>query len=138
MSPIYTVSQCYKKSQLVPQISEHEDISLHLASPHWLSIDACIMYKQTCIYVLQLSSPRVSPSSGVAGLVMSIMLPHCSVQYVILLNTNLSISILHVCMHVCTHARTRTHTHALTHSRTHTRMHARSHARTYECTHVRT
>ena len=56
-----------------------------------LLIDACIMYKQTCINFIQLSSRQVSPSSGVAGMVMSIILPLCSVQYVLLLNTKLSI-----------------------------------------------
>ena len=114
-------------------IPKHEDISLHLAYPHWLSIDACIMYKQTCIYFLQLISPRVSPSSGLAGMVMSIIFPLCSVQYVLLLNTKLSISIVHVCMHVVTCARAHTRTRALPHARTYTS----THVRTYECTHIR-
>ena len=43
---------------------------------------------------------------------MSIILPLCSVQYVLLLNTKLSISILHVCTHARTHARTHVRTHA--------------------------
>ena len=123
------------------RISKHEDISLHIASPHWLSIDACIMYKQTCIYFLQLFSPRVSPSSGVAGMVMCIILPLCTVQYVLLLNTKLSISILYACMHMGTcdraHARTHARTHAHTHARTHARTHAPTNARTHVPTHAR-
>ena len=124
-------------------ISKHEDISLHIASAHWLSIDACIMYKQTCIYFLQLFSPRVSPSSGVAGMVMSIILPLCSVQYVLLLNTKLPISILYACMHMGTcdraHARKQARTYARTHARsTHERMHVRTYARTHVPTHART
>ena len=86
-----------------------------------LLIDACIMYKQTCIHFKQLSSRQVSPSCGNAGMVMSIILPLCSVQYVLLLNTKLSISILHVCSHERTHART----------------HARTQVRTYASTHAR-
>ena len=116
---------------ILPTISKHEDISLHLASPQWLSIDACIMYKRTCIYFPQMSSPRLCPSSGVAGMVMSNIIPLCSVQYVLLLNTKLSISILHVCMHVCTCAHTNARTQAHTHTRTHARTHARTQVRTY-------
>ena len=71
-----------------------------------LLFDACIMYKQTCIHFKQLSSRQVSPSSGIAGMVMWIILPLCSGQYVLLLNTKLSISILHVCTHARTHAYT--------------------------------
>ena len=89
-----------------------------------LLIDACIMYKQTCINFKQLSSRQVSPSSGNAGMVMSIILPLCFVQYVLLLNTKLSISILHV----CTHERTHASTHARTHARTYARKLARLHA----------
>ena len=114
-------------------ISKHEDISLHIASPHWLSIDACIMYKHTCIYFLQLFSPRVSPSSGVAGMVIRIILPLCSVQYVLLLNTKLSISILYACMHMGTCDRA----HACTHARTHARTNECTYARTHACTYAR-
>ena len=99
-----------------------------------LLIHACIMYKQTCIHFKQLSSRQVSPSSGVAGMVMCIILPLCSGQYVLLLNTKLSIFILHLCMHVGTHARTD----ARPHARTHAHKYALTHARTYECTYVRT
>ena len=108
-----------------------------------LLIDACIMYKQTCIHFKKLSSRQVSPSSGNAGMVMIIILPLCSVQYVLLLNTKLSISILHVCTHEHTHARTHARTHTRTHARTHASTHVRSHAcmqvaRTHVLTQART
>ena len=107
-------------------------------------IDASIMYKQTCIHFIQLSSRQVSPSSGIAGMVMSIILPLCYVQYVLLLNTKLSISIIHVCTHERTHARKYARTlarmHACTHVLTYLRKHVRTHAHTHMHvrTHVRT
>ena len=101
-----------------------------------LLIDACIMYKQTCINFIQLSSRQVSPSSGVAGMVMSIILPLFSVQYVLLLNTKLSIYIRHVSTHERTHARTHARTQVRTYARTHVRTYARTHVRTQARTHA--
>ena len=103
-----------------------------------LLIDACIMYKQTCIYFIQLSSLRVSPSSGFAGMVMSNILPLCSVQYVLLLNIKLSIYILHVCTHERTHARTHVRSHACTHARMYARTHVCTQVRTHTHTHTHT
>ena len=108
-----------------------------------LLIDACIMNKQTCIHFIQLSSRQVSPSSGIAGMVMSIILPLISVQYVISLTPNFPY-LFYKCVrmnartHARAHARTHASTHARTHARTHVRTYARTHARMYARTHVLT
>ena len=41
---------------------------------------------QTCIYLLPLSPRQVSTSSGVVGMVTSINLPRCPVQYALILS----------------------------------------------------
>ena len=104
-----------------------------------LLIDACIMNKQTCIHFIQLSSRQVSPSSGIAGMVMSIILPLISVQYVISLTPNFPY-LFYKCvrMNARTHARAHARTHASTHARTHARTYARTLARMHACTHVLT
>ena len=103
-----------------------------------LLIDACIMNKQTCIHFIQLSSRQVSPSSGIAGMVMSIILPFFSVQYVISLTPNFPY-LFYKCvrMNERTHARTHARKHARTQVRTYARTHVRTYSRTYASTYAR-
>ena len=71
-----------------------------VSSRSWQQIRFAAWFRCECYTLPVFFSPVLFPSYGVAGMIMKITLPLCSVQYILLLNPTLSTSLLHESFHL--------------------------------------